>query len=130
MFSRMSDDSLSRVGGAGLEIKECILRSQAVLSGLQLGLMAAEHRLSLALIWMSTRRLVLFLPASLCALPLSALPVNSINSMAATSSHAEVINKHPQMAHNDSLQSDVDAAVPAGGVLFTKYSSLVSAEDM
>lgn len=52
-----------------MEIKERVLRDQAALSGLQLGLMAAEHRLSLALIWMSTRRLVLCLPASLCALP-------------------------------------------------------------
>lgn len=54
---------------AGMKIKERVLRDQAALSGLQLGLMAAEHRLSLALIWMSTRRLVLCLPASLCALP-------------------------------------------------------------
>lgn len=43
---------------------------------------------------------------SLCAATSRCVPVNSINSMAATSSHAKVINKHPQMAHNDSLQSD------------------------
>lgn len=43
---------------------------------------------------------------SLCAATVRCVPVNSINSMAATSSHAKVINKHPQMAHNDSLQSD------------------------
>lgn len=64
-----SHDSLGRSGCAGMKIKERVLRDQAALSGLQLGLMAAEHRLSLALIWMSTRRLVLCLPASLCALP-------------------------------------------------------------
>lgn len=48
------------------------------------------------------------LPAclSLCAATVRCVPVNSINSMAATSSHARVINKHPQMAGNDSLQSD------------------------
>lgn len=76
-FSRTSfetsDDSLGRSGCAGMKIKERVLRDQAALSGLQLGLMAAEHRLSLALIWMSTRRLVLCLPASLCALPPAAV---------------------------------------------------------
>lgn len=91
-----------------MKIKERVLRDQAALSGLQLGLMAAEHRLSLALIWMSTRRLVLCLPAfSLCAAMVHCVPANSINGMADTSSHAKVINKHPHMAHNDSLQSDV-----------------------
>ena len=45
--------------------------------------------------------------SSLCAATVHCVPVNSINSMAATSSHAKVINKHPQMAHNDSLQWDV-----------------------
>lgn len=59
-------DSLGRGRCAGMKIKERVLRDQAALSGLQLGLMAAQHRLSLALIWMSNRRLVL--PASLCAL--------------------------------------------------------------
>ncbi len=43
---------------------------------------------------------------SLCAAMIRCVPVNSINSMAESSSHAKVINKHPQMAHNDSLQSD------------------------
>lgn len=64
-----SRDSLGWSGCAAMKIKERVLRDQAALSGLQLGLMAAEHRLGLALIWMSTRRLVLCLPASLCALP-------------------------------------------------------------
>lgn len=88
-----------------MKIKELVLRDQAVPFGPQLGLMAAEHRLALALIWMSTRRLVLGL--SLCTAIVHCVPVNCINSMAATSSHAKVINKHPQMAHNDSLQLDV-----------------------
>lgn len=66
---KTSRDSLGQSGCAGMKIKERVLRDQAALSGLQLGLMAAEHRLSLALIWMSTRRLVLCLPASLCVLP-------------------------------------------------------------
>lgn len=67
--SETSPDSLDRSGCSGMKIKEHVLRDQAARSGLQLGLMAAEHRLILALIWMSTRRLVLCLPASLCALP-------------------------------------------------------------
>lgn len=87
-----------------MKIKERVLRDQAAPFGPQLGLMAAEHRLDLALIWMSTRRLVLCL--SLCTATVHCVPVNHISSMAATSSHAKVINKHPQMAHNDSLQSD------------------------
>lgn len=67
-------DSLSRSGCAGMKIKEHVLRDQAALSGLQLGLMAAEHRPSSPLIWMSTRRLVSSAsPASLCALPPSAV---------------------------------------------------------
>lgn len=52
-----------------MKIKGRVLRDGGTLSGLQRGLMAAEHRPSSALIWMSTRRLVLCLPASLCALP-------------------------------------------------------------
>lgn len=55
-----------------MKIKGRVLRDGGALSGLQLGLMAAEHRPSSPLIWMSTRRLVLCLPASLCALPLAA----------------------------------------------------------
>lgn len=42
--------------------------------------------------------------------------MNSINSMAATSGHAKVINKHPQMAANDSLQSDTAARTVSGPV--------------
>lgn len=52
-----------------MKIKGRLLRDGGALSGLQLGLVAAEHRPSSPLIWMSTRRLVLCLPASLCALP-------------------------------------------------------------
>lgn len=100
-----------------MEIKESVLRDQAALSGHQLVLMAAEHRLSLALIWMSTRRLVLCLPACLCAATVRCVPVNSIKSVAATSSHAKVINKHPQMAHNVS-----DAAV--SGPVAAAHSSV------
>lgn len=45
---------------------------------------------------------------SLCAAMTLRVPANSISSMAATSSHAKVINKHPQMARDDSLQSDAE----------------------
>lgn len=93
------------------EDKGGAVRDQAALSGPQLGLMAAEHRLRLALIWMSTRRLVLFLPASLCALPRFA--VCQRIALAASSSHAKVINKHLQMAPNNSLQSDTAQSVQA-----------------
>lgn len=50
---------------------------------------------------------VLCLPClSLCAATVRCVPANSINgTAAATSSHAEVINKHPQMARNDSPRS-------------------------
>ncbi|CAB1424597.1 unnamed protein product [Pleuronectes platessa] len=42
----------------------------------------------------------------LCAATAQRVPVNSINNMAATSSIAKVINKHPQMAQKDRLQSE------------------------